>query len=275
LLLPLVAVTAWSWDDTGHMVASAVAYERLTPTAKAEANRLLAIGGDSKTQDFLGASAWADDIRRSRPNTGPWHYIDYHFRSDGQPTSNQPDSQNVENAIKVFTGVLADRTQPDAQRADALRFLMHFVEDSHQPLHCVSRDSDEYPQGDRGGNEFSIVAPDGLSPVPHNLHALWDEGAGLFPHYRRPLSADSETAIYALADRLAAQYGAHEAKMADDLNEHDWTQEGLKLAKNKVYGLTEGATPDPSYLAMVQAVAGQRIVLAGMRLAHLLNKLLG
>jgi hypothetical protein len=32
--------------------------------------------------------------------------------------------------------------------------------------------------------------------------------------------------------------------------------------------------PDPSYVAMVQTVSGKRIVVAGLRLAHLLNKLL-
>ena len=52
----------------------------------------------------------------------------------------------------------------------ALRLLIHYTGDVHQPLHASTRLDKEYPQGDRGGNAF---------PLPNNLgvdklHAVWD-----------------------------------------------------------------------------------------------------
>jgi len=52
----------------------------------------------------------------------------------------------------------------------ALRFLIHYTGDIHQPLHATSRVNHEYPAGDRGGNSFPVPAKDGVS----NLHSVWD-----------------------------------------------------------------------------------------------------
>jgi hypothetical protein len=52
----------------------------------------------------------------------------------------------------------------------ALRLLIHLVGDMHQPLHCMSRIDDQYPQGDKGGNAFKL--PNHYSA--DNLHSVWD-----------------------------------------------------------------------------------------------------
>ena len=38
----------------------------------------------------------------------------------------------------------------------ALRLLIHYIGDIHQPLHSSDRYSRDHPNGDRGGNQFSI-----------------------------------------------------------------------------------------------------------------------
>ena len=34
----------------------------------------------------------------------------------------------------------------------ALRLLIHYIGDIHQPLHAISRVDSKYPKGDAGGN---------------------------------------------------------------------------------------------------------------------------
>ena len=61
--------------------------------------------------------------------------------------------------------ILRDRSRPALQRAEALKFLIHFIADIHQPLHAADA-------ADRGGNAREIVPVGGS----RNLHAAWDGG---------------------------------------------------------------------------------------------------
>lgn len=270
----LVSVAARAWNDTGHMVVASIAWQKLKPSARKEIERLLAIGGTPRTRSFLTAACWADDTRTRE--TGPWHYIDLHFRTDSRPTANQPDAENAAWAIRKFSAVLGDRTKADSERADALRYLEHFVGDIHQPLHDAARDTDEHPGGDKGGNLFAILAPPAFSGAayrPKNLHALWDTGCGLLiPHYRRPLSGNDERAINALGAAIVKSAGAISSSGDDPLT---WAKEGLALCKSTVYDLEEGSVPDETYLARGASVSAKRLVQAADRLARLLNRALG
>src|SRR5579871_4985950 len=128
-----VATSCFAWNATGHIMIAAIAEGRLDPVAFDECNRLLKIGGTANTTDFIQASCWADDTKTKE--NGPWHYIDIPYRNDGKPTTTKPGEENVVWAINHFLPILKDKTKPDPERADALRYLIHFVEDIHQPLH--------------------------------------------------------------------------------------------------------------------------------------------
>ena len=52
----------------------------------------------------------------------------------------------------------------------AMRLLIHYVGDIHQPLHATTRFDSTYPDGDRGGNSFKLLAKDGIK----ELHGVWD-----------------------------------------------------------------------------------------------------
>jgi hypothetical protein len=279
LIAALAAATtaAHAWSATGHMVIAAIAKRDLTPYALSEANRLLKVGGDSRTDDFLTASVWADDIRNGKPETGPWHYINLHFRTDRKRVSNQPEKENAVVAIDRFVAILADRSKPDAERADALRYVLHFVGDLHQPLHAVARDSDAHPTGDRGGNDFRIqpaASMAGMSRPPRNLHALWDGGVGLFPYRDRPLTAADRAEIELQAETIVAALPRKSLRGADDLRPMNWAREGLEGAKRLVYDLAEDSVPSEAYMRAGRALAAQRAALAGYRLAEILNRAL-
>ena len=68
-------------------------------------------------------------------------------------------------AIRKQTEILADRSRPREQRLQALKFVVHFVGDVHQPLHAG------YAH-DKGGNDVQI----NLNGRGSNLHSLWDSG---------------------------------------------------------------------------------------------------
>lgn len=255
------------------MVVADIASRVITPTANAKIQALLKVGGTDRTRDMLTAACWADDTK-NREN-GPWHYINYHFRTDGKATSLGPIPQNVVWAIQRFSATLKNPSAPELDRADALRYLLHFVGDIHNPLHCVARDSDAFPQGDRGGNDFAILPYPGMRPEPRNLHFLWDLGGGEFPNVERPLSREGLDQIVEssqLALKLNPESQIRELIQVSDPN--IWAREGLQLAKSKVYKLSENAVPPKAYIETVRKESLRQVALAGYRLGYLLNRLL-
>lgn len=265
----LGAARAFGWNAAGHMVIAEIAWMHLRPEVRVECERLAKVNPTHQAYDFITAAAWADDIRSTRKETADWHFINLHFRLDGQPVLNRPTSPNVVEAIESQSKLLVDRTRPDRVRADALRFLVHLVGDIHQPLHTTARDSNAFPRGDRGGNDFKL----GRDASPGNLHALWDGGAGLFPAIDRPLNALTRQLIDVQAKTISALVPE---PSAEDLNKpvDEWADEGSRLSQRFVYQTPEGKPPTAAYLAAARTYCAQEAGLAGYRLADLLNRLL-
>jgi hypothetical protein len=273
------ASSSFAWIDTGHMVIAAIAEGRLNKTAWDECDRLLKIGGTPETKGFIAASVWADDTKTKE--NGPWHYIDFPYRTDGKPTQTKPGDENAAWAINHFSDILKDKTKPDADRADALRYLIHIVGDIHQPMHAISRESDEHPTGDRGGNDFPIKTGDlfaSMERPPTNLHFLWDMGVGEFMPgiEKRPLGPDGEGRIRIMGQNLTVKFPV--ALFKDQVNDLDpmvWAKESFNSATQMAYKVRTGGEIDLSYAGPAKTIAGARAALAGYRLAALLNKLVG
>ena len=64
----------------------------------------------------------------------------------------------------------------DDAKSFALRLLIHYVGDIHQPLHATSRVDSKYPKGDAGGNFFHVPQKGDVK----NLHSVWDSVVYLF-----------------------------------------------------------------------------------------------
>lgn len=270
------SVSSFAWHDSGHMVVAEIARQSLTPKILAECEWLLKQDSEPKTDNFLTAACWADDFKTKE--SGPWHYINIHFRTDGKETNNKPLEQNVVFAINKFTAVLADKKRSPKERAEALRYLIHFVGDVHQPLHAVARDTDEHPEGDRGGNEFKILPIDRhkeLQRPPTNLHSLWDMGGNLFRPTPRPLTDDGKASIARIANAIKSRYAQINLDNVSNLDPMAWAQESADLAKRYVYNLKENEAPPADYIRTCEDVSTKRVAYAGYRLAALLNKTMG
>jgi hypothetical protein len=90
---------------------------------------------------FMVATRWADDIRTrdKAQHRGPWHYIDWPFKPDGQPASVQskpPGAVNILTALAENERIAKTDNDP-TRRAIALSWLFHLVGDIHQPLHLA------------------------------------------------------------------------------------------------------------------------------------------
>ena len=160
LSLVLWPSAAHAWGSQGHQVIAGLALAQLTPKARAEVDRLLAL---EPGETLVSISTWADE--RKNPTSARWHYVNFPRDSCSFDSARDcPDGQCLVAAIKRQTAVLVSNA-PDEKRLNALKYLVHLVGDVYQPLHAGYLD-------DKGGNKYQLQA----FMRGSNLHSLWDSG---------------------------------------------------------------------------------------------------
>jgi hypothetical protein len=269
------------WGAGGHMIVASIAFSRLNPRAKAKAKALLALpinpaSISKKSKDFVNASHWPDDLRPFALHdpaikaTLQLHFIDQAFSDDGTPVPAVP-TPNIVTALEDNVNILKTSTDKNAQAA-ALRFIIHFVGDIHQPLHCAARVDKAHPDGDKGGNLVKIK----VGGKSINLHSYWDGGIGSFPKMGPnfappPLSQIGPAAARSMAGNPDTD---PDLKLNDPFNFQSWADESLTLAKDSAYnGMKNGVTPSAAYNRKALKVVRQRTAWGGYRLAALLNSI--
>lgn len=290
---------ALAWGCKGHQTVALIAEKHLKPETREWVVKVLSENPiDPKLKRYCGettrdamadASTWADDVRGERKN-GPWHYIDIPRGSKrGALEQYCGRAGCVTSAITEQLAVLKDKHADMGKRADALRYLIHFVGDLHQPLHTVTN-------ADEGGN---CVPLSYLRRKPHeqnhsfspNLHSLWDTA---IPE-RDAEGADAREYADTLDDLFSAEIAGWE-KSGIHLDE--WVWEGYDFAETVAYGdLTPKIPLEPNvavdscsgdnnigermlqldikageaYQEKAAIVARKRMEEAGVRLAMILN----
>lgn len=239
---------AYSFGADGHRIAGLIAQDRLCAEAEQEVRTL----GQGQSLDQLGL--WADRIRGEPEwqHSAPWHYMNI---PDGARLEDyrHPPEGDILWAIRHFATTLADRQESIAKRRDALRFLIHFVVDIHQPLH-VGRESD------RGGNMIDVDPGTG---GPVNLHRFWDTDAvalsGLgVEDYVRSLAGLIETnAVTWVQDTLM-----------------DWARESQALRPDVYDFGGRGNRLTRDYLENAERITRLRLAQAGVRLVAEVNRAL-
>jgi len=244
---------ALAWGALGHRTVAELAERRLSPTARAEVERLLAPAHERRLVDV---AIWADELRGSDPERGRQtareHYVNFHGASCRYVAERDcRDGACVVAAIARNAAVLGDRARPDAERADALRFLVHYVADVHQPLHASYRD-------DKGGNTVQLR----YGREDWNLHGVWDA-----------LLLDSTHRRWrGYADLLGRRPWSELAVMGNPANPAvTWAEESCRASRD------EGVYPgrpriDRAWIEARRPIAERRLRQAGARLAVLLNR---
>jgi hypothetical protein len=229
-------------------VVARVAEARLPPRVRARARALLA--GAPLAQ----VATWADDVREARPETARWHFVDIPLDAETyRPSRDCRRRRGGDCAIAAIArarAALADARAPQAQRAEALRFLVHLVADLHQPLHCA----DDH---DHGGNDVAVT----LLGEPTNLHAVWDSG----------LLAVAGHGERATARRVAAWLAAHAAEPLTAGTTVDWALEAHRAAVEHAYAIPRSHRLGQAYVAANLPVVDRQLALAAARLAGVLS----
>ena len=287
------------WGCDGHQVVALIAEANLTPRAAEQVRQILKQNPvdagtirfclDNRDDAMANASTWADDARRT-DGGAKWHYIDIPRQaSDGDPNQwcqaigpavAKGDRDGcVLTAIAYFRDEVANPQTGPAERARALRYVIHFVGDLHQPLHAADNH-------DNGGNCAPMALPGSLTIS--NLHSIWD--TGLIEEHLKDFHETAAQYAASLNKRFQtrrAEWSGGDVKA--------WAWESHALANGIVYGALEppipvepatGRTdcnaeslkvyelkvsPGREYMAKAMPVIDEQLARAGYRLAGMLN----
>lgn len=267
IFLPMlfVAATAQAWGPLGHRSSALVADSLLTPRSRQAVKAIL---GEEKLVD---TAMWADNIRNLPPFQ---HTAAYHYENIADGQTYEASLRALPRELRAQGGAVTAILQCEAALRDprvdmnvkktALKLLVHFVADLHQPLHTGRPE-------DRGGNDIRVR----WGTRTTSLHALWD-GQLITTIHADIAKDDSEDAQPAveLARRLAA--GVARSPMLKQRKPGDvlaWLNESLDL-RRLAYDPRVTAAPE-AYLEAVRPSLEAQLYLSGARTAEILNRVFG
>nr|CCM17982.1 3'-nucleotidase/nuclease precursor, putative [Leishmania guyanensis] len=279
-VLCIAALPVSAWWSKGHMAVALIAERHMEASLVEKGNlaaKVLSLSGPyPQSPDMVQAAPWADDLKEVGFSAlSTWHFITTPYYPDPSFTLDVSPVQtvNVASVIPMLETALQRATSNSDIIVHSLALLIHFMGDIHQPLHNANIFSNEYPEGDLGGNKQHVIIDSKGTKMA--LHAYWDslaEGhAG--EDMPRPLSKDDYASLNEFADYLEATY-------ADTLTDADKnlvrateiSNETYNLALKYAYpGAEDGATLSDDYKKNAKQISERQVLLAGYRLAKVLN----
>lgn len=233
---------ARAWGCEGHQVIALIAEKHLSPHALEMVKKILSESPidpalnrfckEGGTDAMADTATWADDFRAQHPETGPWHYVDIPLGTTRREVGKfcDPKESCVTRAITDQLAILRSVNSDPHKRADALRFLIHFVGDLHQPLHAATNN-------DQGGNCVPLAFFDTLPQLRNpqtesyapNLHGVWDTNI-----LERATAGKTVDQVTSDLDQSFKKKIARWRRDAADVDA--WAWESYQLAAKKVYG---------------------------------------
>ncbi|EMC90833.1 hypothetical protein BAUCODRAFT_80723 [Baudoinia panamericana UAMH 10762] len=277
-----------AWGDLGHRTVGYLAQHYFTDAANQYVNDLIR---PSDTFDISDAAVWPDKARNypEYKYTANWQFIDAQDDPPNACNVNYKRDCEGENgciisALVNQTAVLQDSSADAKTRQDAIKFILHFIGDIHQPLHTEAID--------RGGNQIK-VSFDGKHSEKLNLHEVWDTEIlnKLNGLKRDPKGPEEKQAAQEWADKLFQAAGgssnfnisaARNGQLCDSSNNAqdcvlEYATETNALVCNYVLAprldWLESNDLGGEYYAAAVPIVEDRITKAGQRLAVWVNAL--
>lgn len=243
-----VSLGAFGWGQKGHDVTAFIAEQHLTPSAKAACDSIL----DGKSIVYW--ANWADNACHTPEyaHTKTWHYrnIDAGQDYDRAPRNNNGD---VTTAIMLNYSKLQDPGATKAEKATALKLLVHFVGDIHQPMHMGHL-------SDRGGNGVKVK----FFNRDRNLHGVWDSDI---------LEAGHNWTFTEWQQQIDRATPAETKAILSSSDPNDWGKETFGHATDIYNRTPDGTTIEYTYIGEWTPLIEQQLLKGGLRLANLLNSL--
>jgi hypothetical protein len=241
---------SWSWGTIGHRVSARLAESRLTPSTLAAVKELL--GSRTHLADI---STWAD-MQSEITDTASWHFVNVPITATLYDSKFCIQGSCVVNKIEDFKRTLRDPASSETERNLALKFLVHLIQDLHQPLHVGDTRS-------KGGNLIQVR----FFGEGSNLHRLWDYEI-IEWH-----SKDESLWLHELVACITP-FNALEWSGGDEV---DWANESLSIAKT-AYSLPgshavirSGTRLGEEYCRFALPIIRQQLARAAIRTAAVLN----
>lgn len=244
----------YAWGTTGHRTVAEIAERHLDRKAKKEIAKLIG------KEPLAYWATWADEIKSDTTkvwaHTSAWHYVN--FPSDlnrvvfDSILRHYPVS-NLYSALLENEEILKDKNQPLEKRQIALYFVVHLIGDMEQPMHIGRK-------ADLGGNTINIK----WFQRDSNLHSIWD--SQLIDYYKYNYT------------EYASVLDIYDRKTNEELaagNPEDWIFESYQLANQIYKKVKDGDTLDYKYAYYMKDTLNQQLLRGGLRLAKVLNELLG
>jgi len=274
----LMPAPGFAWGAQGHILVAAIARARLSPETVAKVDAILAQDHDTLTApDMLSRSTWADAWRGAgHRETAEWHFVDieldhpdvdaacYHHPASAVPAGAGPEKDCIIDRVAAFAAELGAPGTPPAERILALKYVLHFVGDLHQPLHAADNH-------DHGGNCVPLALG---GPRTVNLHAYWDTVVV------GELGPDARSMLVKLQSEITPDRAA--AWSTGDFTA--WAKEANTVAVRTAYSFRTPARCESNavplelpadYDAAAQTAASLQLERAGVRLGVVLERALG
>jgi hypothetical protein len=264
LLICATAQQSWAWGHEGHRLSALVAEQYLTPETKLQIVELLRADSAGK-ETLADVAPWADSYRTDHPETEKWHFVDIpkdaqFDRSRDCPVSEKdpksPWHDCLTDRILFFEGRLGDASLSAAERAIALKFLVHPIGDIHQPFHTLG--------DDRGGNGISVTFLGSVMCGEYhcNLHGVWDSS----------MIEDRGLSEQKYTDRLLQEIKDNHWERLDGGAPTTWANISHHYAVDAM--APNGALITREYVIEESKIVDAQLALAGLRIARVLNRIL-
>ncbi|MEQ9443326.1 MAG: S1/P1 nuclease [Cyclobacteriaceae bacterium] len=250
LFLSLLAIsqTCFGWGQIGHRAIGQIAQWHLNPLAAAKITRILG------PVDLAMASTWMDEIRSdpAYDYTYTWHWVTIPTGQTFDPEIQEASGNAYETVQHIVAALKTDTlSQPQAQ--EYLKMLVHLVGDLHQPLHVGNGE-------DRGGNDVRVVWMGDSS----NLHRVWDSS----------IINAKQLSYTELAAHLNRRATPELVIQAQEASSEQWLTESMAL-RSTVYDLPSSRWLGYDYMYVAYPIIEEQLLLAGLRLAGILNEIYG
>jgi hypothetical protein len=300
-----------AWDDVGHKITGYIAWQRMTPQARARVIEILRQAPEDSTlaalyrpygveseatrqmEYFMLATTWADivrdfaadskfrnEIRTRKYHRSNWHYDDTFWRQVNgrvEEISGMPEGGVGVSKLNEFNALIRGNAS-DREKAIPTAWIMHVLGDLHQPLHTSARVTDTEPKGDQGGNLF-LLTPKGTERKDQvNLHWFWDSIVGRNVPFSTDKSSCEREYIAELGQRFMKKHPYNTLQAG--LNAADFAalqKETFALNPSSVFtpDLVRFSMPSEKYRRRAFTVAERQLALAGYRMAEIFNQAFG
>lgn len=280
-----------AWHGNGHYITAYIAQEylaRTNPDALAWANNILLpftqMCGEN-LYPFVEAATWSDKIKDQG-----WHLLDsHHFISN--PWYDQgavPGFFEMEPNANIIFAITDDIKTLSSTKEDpygssksllgksiALRTMIHYFGDIHQPLHAEERVTPNLPNGDMGGNLFPIKHYNNTQM--DNLHFIWDE---MFDNFSESIRSNLPTPLYNFikqkGDSIMQEhpYESLKDQMIKNNNATSWGLESFAIGSTFAYKDIQPSQDLPqSYQDVGYSICRERVAIGGYRLGVTLDQI--